>query len=222
MKKSWLYTATALFLAILLTGAVFIGIGAGTIIKDKKYVETAESTVALLSTVRQPDGSRKQVLYYTAEGKEYEPEYTFSEKDGDYVGKDIRVYYTKGSPEKIFIETAVKYYVFTFAGLAAVLVSAIVLGAVWIPIAVRKYIINNGKQELVRIEKIVDVIGGKKILCDSTKIRGRKAKPYRSKTVKKELSKKIINSAVTVYYLPNNKNFYYIDTDTIKTEDNAK
>ena len=43
MKKSKLYTATAIFLAIFLAGAVFIGIGAGTIIKDKKYVETAES-----------------------------------------------------------------------------------------------------------------------------------------------------------------------------------
>ncbi len=221
MKKSKLYTVTAIFLAIFLIGAVFIGIGAGTIIKDKKYVETAESVLALMSSVKQSDGSRKYTLYYNAEGKTFEPDYDFNEEE-DYIGKDIRVYYTKGSPDKIFIETDEKYYVFTFAGIAAALVSAVVLGTVWIPIYVRKYIIKNGRTELVKIEKIVDVIGGERIICDSKKIRGRKAEPYRSKTIKQKLSKEIINSAVTVYYLPKHKNFYYIDTDTIKTGDSAK
>lgn len=222
MKKSKLITVTAIFLAIFLTGAVFVGIGAGTIVKDKKYTETAESVVALMSSVRRTDGSRKYTLYYNAEGQTFEPDYDFNEKDGDYIGKDIRVYYTKGSPDKIFIETDEKYYVFTFAGIAAILASAIALGAVWIPEETRKYIIKNGKTELVRIEKIVDVIGGEKILCDSKKIRGRNAEPYRSKTIKQKLPKDIINSAVKVYYLPKHKNFYYIDTDTIKTGDSTK
>ena len=43
MKKSKLYTVTVIFLAIFLIGAVFIGVGAGTIAKDKKYTETAEN-----------------------------------------------------------------------------------------------------------------------------------------------------------------------------------
>lgn len=221
MKKSKLYAATAIFLTVFLTGAVFMGIGAGTIAKDKKYVETAESVVAYVSSVQQPDGSRKHTLYYNAEGETFEPDYDFNEEE-DYIGKDIMVYYTKGSPDKIFIETDVKYYVFLYAGLAAVVLSAAVLGAVWVLIAVRKYIIKNGKQELIRIEKIADVIGGQKIFCDSTKIRGRKAEPYKSKTIKRKLPKEIVNTAVTVYYLPKHKNFYYIDTDTIKTGDGAK
>lgn len=222
MKKSKLITVTAIFLAIFLTGAVFVGIGAGTIIKDKKYVETAESVIALVSSVQQSDGSRKYIIWYNVDGENFELEYDYNEEKGDYIGKDIRVYFTKGSPDKIFIETDEKYYVFTFAGIAAILVSTIALGAVWIPIEIRKYIIKNGKTELVRIEKIVDVIGGKKIICDSKKIRGRNALPYKSKTIKQKLPKEIINSAITVYYLPKHKSFYYIDTDTIKTEDSAK
>lgn len=222
MKKSKLITVTAIFLAIFLAGAVFVGIGAGTIIKDKKYVETAESVIALVSSVQQSDGSRKYIIWYNVDGENFELEYDYNEEKGDYIGKDIRVYFTKGSPDKIFIETDEKYYVFTFAGIAAILASAIALGAVWIPVETRKYIIKNGKTELVRIEKIVDVIGGKKILCDSKKIRGRNAEPYKSKTIKQKLSKDIINSAVKVYYLPKHKNFYYIDTDTIKTGDSTK
>lgn len=221
MKKSKLITVTAIFLAIFLTGAVFVGIGAGRIIKDKKYVETAESRLAVVSSSLQLDGSRKYILWYNVDGENFEPEYDFN-KEEDYIGKEIKLYFTKGSPDKIFIETDKKYYVFTFAGIAAILVSAIALGAVWIPVTVRNHIIKNGKTELVRIEKIVDVIGGKKILCDSKKIRGRNALPYKSKTIKQKLSKDIINSAVTVYYLPKHKNFYYIDTDTIKTGDSAK
>lgn len=222
MKKSKLITVTAIFLAIFLTGAVFVGIGAGTIVKDKKYTETSESRLALVSSVQQSDGSRKYIIWYNVDGENFELEYDYNEEKGDYIGKDIRVYFTKGSPDKIFIETDEKYYVFMFAGIAAILVSAIALGAVWIPEETRKYIIKNGKTELVRIEKIVDVIGGKKILCDSKKIRGRNAEPYKSKTIKQKLSKDIINSAVKVYYLPKHKNFYYIDTDTIKTGDSAK
>lgn len=222
MKKSKLYTVTAIFLAIFLIGAVFIGVGAGTIAKDKKYTETAENVVALVSSFKQEDGSRKYILYYNAEGQTFEPEYDYNEEKGDYIGKGIKVYFTKGSPDKIFIATDEKYYVFTFAGIAAILVSTIALGAVWVPIEIRKYIIKNGKTELVRIEKIVDVIGGKKIICDSKKIRGRNALPYKSKTIKQKLPKEIINSAITVYYLPKHKSFYYIDTDTIKTEDSAK
>lgn len=222
MKKSKLITVTAIFLAIFLAGAVFVGIGAGTIIKDKKYVETAESVIALVSSVQQSDGSRKYIIWYNVDGENFELEYDYNEEKGDYIGKDIRVYFTKGSPDKIFIETDEKYYVFTFVGIAAILASAIALGAVWIPEGTRKYIIKNGKTELVRIEKIVDVIGGKKILCDSKKIRGRNAEPYKSKTIKQKLSKDIINSAVKVYYLPKHKNFYYIDTDTIKTGESAK
>lgn len=222
MKKSKLITVTAIFLAIFLTGAVFVGIGAGTIVKDKKYTETSESRLALVSSVQQSDGSRKYIIWYNVDGENFEPEYDYNEEKGDYIGKGIKVYFTKGSPDKIFIATDEKYYVFTFAGIAAILVSTIALGSVWVPIEIRKYIIKNGKTELVRIEKIVDVIGGKKILCDSKKIRGRNAEPYRSKTIKQNLPKEIVNTAVTVYYLPKHKNFYYIDTDTIKTGDSAK
>lgn len=221
MEKIKLKAVCAVLLALILIGAVFAGIGAGTIISDKKYTKTAESVVAFVSSIKQEDGSRKYTLYYNAEGKIFEPEYDFDEEE-DYIGRDIRVYYTKGAPDKIFIETEEKFYIFLYAGLAIAVVSAVILGAVWIPVEMRKYIIKNGKTELVRIEKIVDVIGGEKILCESKKIRGRNAEPYKSKTVKQKLPKEIINSAVTVYYLPKHKSFYYVDTDTIKTGDKAK
>lgn len=221
MKKSKLYAVTAILLVILLTGAVFAGVGAGTIIKDKKHVETAESRLAVVSSSLQPDGSRKYILWYNVDGENFEPEYDFN-KEEDYIGKEIKVYFTKGYPDKIFIETDEKYSVFLYAGLAVVVLSALILGALWIPEETRKYIIKNGKTDLVRIEKIVDVIGGEKILCESKKIRGRNAEPYKSKTIKQKLPKEIINTAVTVYYLPKHKNLYYIDTDTIKGRNGTK
>lgn len=221
MKKSKLITVTAIFLAIFLTGAVFIGVGAGTIIKDKKYIKTAESANALVSSVQQTDGSRKYILWYNVDGENFEPEYDYNEEE-DYIGKDVKVYFTKGAPDKIFIETDEKYSVFLYAGLVLAVISAVALGAVQIPFNLRKYIIKNGKSELVRIEKVVDVIGGKKILCESKKIRGRKAEPYKSRTIKQELPKEIVNTAVTVYYLPKHKNLYYIDTETVKGRDSAK
>lgn len=220
MKKSKLKAVTAVLLAFLLIGAVFIGIGAGTIIKDKKYTETAESTVALVSSVMLPDGSRHYILWYNVDGENFNPEYV--RKEDDYIGKDIRVYYTKGAPEKIFIETEKVYYTLRDIGIALAAVSFVILCALWIPVKIRDYIIKNGKHELVRIEKIVDVIGGRKILCESKKIRGRNAPPYKSKTLRVKLPKEIINTAVTVYYLPKYKNFYYIDTKTIKMRDGAK
>lgn len=220
MKKSKLKAVTAVLLAFLLVGAVFIGIGGGTIIRDKKYTETAESTIALVSSVVLPNGSRKYVIWYNIDGENFEPEY--ERKEGDYIGKDIRVYYTKGAPEKIFIETEKVYYTLRDIGIALAAVSLIILGALWIPVKIRDYIIKNGKTELVRIEEIIDVIGGRKILCESKKIRGRNAPPFKSKTIKGELPKEIINTAVTVYYLPKHKSFYYIDTDTIKMKDGAK
>lgn len=220
MKKSKLKAVTAVLLAFLLIGAVFIGIGAGTIIKDKKYTETAESTVALVSSVMLPDGSRQYILWYNVDGENFNPEYL--RKEDDYIGKDIRVYYTKGAPEKIFIETEKVYYTLRDIGIALAAVSFVILCALWIPVKIRDYIIKNGKHELVRIEKIVDVIGGRKILCESKKIRGRNAPPYKSKTLRVKLPKEIINTAVTVYYLPKHKNFYYIDTKTIKMRDGAK
>lgn len=220
MKKNKLKAVTAVLSVLMLIGAVFAGIGAGTIIKDKKYTESAESAEALVSSVQLPDGSRKYILWYNFDGENFQPEYEYGEDD--YIGKGIRIYFTKGSPDKIFIETAKIYYVFLYAGLALAAVSAVIFGAVWIPVKVRKYIIKNGKTELVRIEKIVDVIGGRKILCESKKIRGRNAAPYKSKTIREKLPKEIINTAVTVYYLPKHKNFYYIDTETIKMRDGAK
>lgn len=220
MKKSKLKAVTAVLLALFLIGAVFIGIGAGTIIKDEKYVKTAESTVALVSSIQLQDGSRQYILWYNVDGENFEPEYELEEDD--YIGKDIRVYYTKGAPEKIFIKTEKVYYTLRDIGIALAAVSFVILCALWIPVKIRDYIIKNGKTELVRIEKIVDVIGGRKILCESKKIRGKNAPPFKSKTIKVKLPKEIINTAVTVYYLPGHKNFYYIDTKTIKMRDDAE
>lgn len=220
MKESKLKAVTAVLLAFILIGAVFIGIGGGTIIRDKKYTETAESTVALVSSVLLPNGIRQYILWYNIDGENFEPEYEC--KEDDYIGKDIRVYYTKGAPEKIFIETEKVYYILLDIGIALAAVSLIILGALWIPVKIREYIIKNGKTELVRIEEIIDVIGGRKILCESKKIRGKNAPPFKSKTLKGKLPKEIINTAVTVYYLPKHKSFYYIDTDTIKMKDGAK
>lgn len=222
MKKSNRKAVTAVLLAFLLIGTVFIGIGAGTIIKDKKYMENAESTEAHVSSVQLPEGKMQYILWYNIDGENFYPEYDYNEDKGDYIGRSVTVYYTKGSPDKIFIATAEKYYVFAYAGLVLAVISTALLCAVWIPVEMRKYIVKNGKTELVRIEKIVDVIGGKKILCDSTKIRGRNAVPFKSRRIKGNLSKEIIYSAVTVYYLPKHKIFYYIDTKTIKMRDGAK
>lgn len=220
MKKSKLKAVTAVLLAFILIGAVLIGIGAGRIVKDKKYTETVESTVAYVSTIQLLNGSRQYVLWYTVDGEVFQPEYEF--KEGDFIGKDITVYFTKDAPDKIFIETEKVYYILLDIGITIAAVSIVLLGALWIPVKIRDYIIKNGKHELVRIEKIVDVIGGKKILCESKTIRGRNAPPFKSKTIKEKLSKEIINTAVTVYYLPKHKNFYYIDTKTIKMRDGAK
>ena len=220
MKKSKLIFVTAVLLVFVLAGSIFIGIGAGTIIKDKKYTQTAESTVALVSTILLPNGKRQYILWYNVDGENFNPEYDC--KEDDYVGKDIRVYFTKGSPEKIFIETDKAYYMLLYVGIVIAAVSAVLLGTVWIPIKTKKYIIKNGKTELVRIEKIVDVIGGRKILCDSTKIRGKNALPFKSKTLKHKLPKEIVNTAVTVYYLPKHKSFYYVDTKTIQMRDGAQ
>ncbi len=219
MKRSKLIVVAAVLLTLLLTGIVFTGIGGGTIAKDKKYIETAESTVAFVSSVKLDDGGRKYVLLYSAEGKRFEPEYDFNEDEDDYIGMDVRVYYTKGAPEKIFIETAKIYYILLYVGFALTAVAAVLLGAIYIPVAVRRYVIKNGKTELVRIEKIVDVIGGQKLLCDSKKIRGKNAPSFKSKTLHEKISKKVVNSAVTVYYLPEHKNFYYIDTNTVKKQE---
>lgn len=222
MKKSKLIAITAVLLVLLLAGIVFIGVGGGTIVKDKKYVETAESRVALISSILLEDGSRKYILWYNVDGTDYEPEYDYNEDEGDYVGKDIRVYYTKGAPEKIFIETAKIYYILLYVGIALTAAAVILLGAVHIPVAVRRYVIKNGKTELVRIEKVVDVIGGQKLLCDSTKIRGKNAPPFKSLTLREKISKKVVNSAVTVYYLPKHKSLYYIDTNTLKNQGEDK
>lgn len=222
MKKSKLIAITAVLLVLLLTGIVFTGVGGGTIVKDKKYVETAESTVALMSSIMLEDGSRKYVLWYNVDGTNYWPEYDYNEGEGDYIGKDVRVYYTKGSPEKIFIETAKIYYILLYVGIALTAAAAIMLGAVYIPVAIRRYVVKNGKTELVRIEKIVDVIGGQKLICDSTKIRGKNAPPFKSRTLHEKISKKVVNSAVTVYYLPEHKSLYYIDTNTLKSQGEDK
>ncbi|MDE5994549.1 MAG: hypothetical protein K2G60_03450 [Oscillospiraceae bacterium] len=220
MKKSKLKAVIAVLLAFILIGAVFIGIGAGIIIKDKKYTETAESTIAIVSSIQLSNGSRQYILWYNVDGENYHPEYEY--KEDDYIGKDIKIYFTKGAPEKIFIETEKVYYTLLYIGIVLAAVSAALLGALWIPVKIRAYIIKNGKTELVRIEKIVDVIGGRKILCESKKIRGKNAPSFKSKTLKRKLPKEIINTAVTVYYLPKHKNFYYIDTKTIKMRDGAK
>ena len=220
MKKTRLISVTAVLLAFILVGVILIGIGAGTIIKDKKYTKTAESTQAYVSTVKNSDGSRQYVLWYLVDGEAFTPEYIF--KEDDYIGKEIIVYFTKGVPEKIFIETEKVYYNLLYIGIALAAVSAVALGAVWIPVKKKKYIIKNGKTELVRIEKIVDVIGGRKILCDSKKIRGENAPQFKSQTLKGKIPKDIINTAVTVYYLPKHRNFYYIDTNTIQMRDGAK
>lgn len=222
MKRSKLIAITAVLLTLFLTGIVFTGVGGGTIAKDKKYVETAESTVALMSSIQLEDGSRKYILWYNVDGTNYQPEHDYNEDEGDYIGKDVRVYYTKGSPEKIFIETAQIYYILLYVGVVLTAAAAILLGAVYIPIAVRRYVIKNGKTELVRIEKVIDVIGGQKLLCDSKKIRGKNAPPFKSLTLHEKISKKVVNSAVKVYYLPEHKNFYYVDTNTLKTQGEGK
>lgn len=219
MKKK-LIAVSAILSVLLLVGVVFAAVGGIVIAKDKKYVKNAESVKALMSSV--DFESEKCVLWYLYDGQYYEYEYIFSSENDDYAGKEVTVYFTKDAPENIFIETDEIYYIFLYIGIILTVISAVLSGAVWIPIQVRKYIKKNGKAELVRIEKITDVIGGKKILCDSTKIRGRKADPFRSKTLKGRLPKEIVNTAVTVYYLPKHKNFYYIDTDTIKIKDGAK
>lgn len=220
MKKSKLKIVTAVLLVFILIGAVFIGIGAGTIIKDKIYMKNAESATALMSSIDFKNNTC--VLWFSVDGEQYEPEYVFDSEKDDYAGKEVTVYYTKGSPDKIFVETDEIYYRLLYIGIAFMLVAAVLLGAVHIPLAVRRYIVKNGKTELVRIEKIVDVIGGQKLLCDSQKIRGKNSAPYKSKTIKDRISKDVINSAVTVYYLPKHKNLYYIDTKTVKLKENTK
>lgn len=220
MKKSKLKAITAVLLAFIIIGVFFAALGAGVITRDKKYMKSAESESAFISSVQIENGERKYILWYNAEGKNYQPYYDDYNED-DYIGKEIKVYFTKGSPEKIFIKTEEKYFIFLYAGLALAAVSALILAFALVPVKVRKYIKENGKTELVRIEQAVDVIGGQKILCDSTKIRGKNAPPFKSKTIKQKLPKEIVNTTVTVYYLPKRKNFYYVDTETIKKKDGA-
>lgn len=221
MKKSKLISVTAVLLVFILAGVILIGIGAGTIIKDKKYTETAESVKAYVSSVLLPSGTRQYVLWYIYDGEAYNTEYDYNDDD-DYIGKEIVVYFTKDAPEKIFIETEKVYYILIYAGIALVAVSAVILGGLWISEKMTEYIIKNGKTETVRVAKTVDVIGGKKILCDSTKIRGKNAPPFESKTLKGKLPKDIKDTALTVYYLPKHKSFYYVDTKTIKMKGDAK
>lgn len=221
MKNKKLFFATAVLSVMLTVGIILSCIGGITINRDKKFMETAEKRIALVSTVLQKDGTRKYVLSYHVDGVDFEPDYDFNEAE-DYIGKDVKVYFSKETPESIFIETDEIYSTLLYTDLALAVSSAVILCAVHIYFALRRHIIKNGKTELVRIEEIVDVIGGQKILCESTKIRGRNAAPYKSKTIREKLPKEIINTAVTVYYLPEHKNLYYIDTDTIKMRDSAK
>ena len=221
MKKSKLISVTAVLLAFILIGVILIGIGAGTINKDKKFTETAESTKAYISTVLLQNGTRQYVLWFTYDGETYQPEYNFDD-EYDYIGKEITVYFTKDAPEKVFIETEKVYYVLLYAGLALVAVSVIILGTLWISEKTKEYIIKNGKTETVKIKKTVDVIGGRKILCDSTKIRGKNAPPFESETIRGKLPKNIKDTTLTVYYLPKHKSFYYVDTKTIKMKGDAK
>lgn len=220
MNKSKLISVTAVLLAFILACIILIGIGVGTINKDKKFTETAESTKAYVSSFKASDGSRQYVLWYIVDGETYQPEYNL--KKDDYIGLEKTVYFTKDAPEKVFVETEAVYYILLYVGIALAVVSTVALGTVWFFVEKKKYILKNGKTELVRIGKIVDVIGGRKILCDSKKIRGKNAPPFKSRTLKGKISKDIINTTVTVYYLPKHKSFYYIDTNTIKTKDGAK
>lgn len=216
MKKSKLCIVTAILSAILIVGAVLAAVGGSTIIKDRKLVKSAETRTALVTTVMLKDGSRKYVLWYNVDGVNYEIDYDFNKDNNDYVGKDITVYFTKDAPEDIFIATEKAYFVILYVGICLTVIAIILLCLIYIPICLHKYIVKNGRTELVRINEIVDVIGGQKIICDSTKIRGKNGTPYKSSRVGRKVSNDVINSAVNVYYLPDNKHFYYIDTSTIK------
>ena len=113
-------------------------------------------------------------------------------------------------------ETAKIFYVLLYVGIALILVTVTLLAIIYIPIYKRSYARKNGKTELVKINEIVDVIGGQKIICDGTKIKGRNGTPFKSTRIERNLPTYILNSAVTVYYVPKHKSFYYVDTNTIK------
>lgn len=215
MKKSKLIAVTAVLLAVVLIGTVLIAVGGGTITKDKKYMETAENTIAYVSTTLLENGDRQYVLWFNYNGESYEPYYEF-DRELDWVGEDIKVYFDADNPEEIFIKTPEIYSILIYIGVALIVISVILLATIYVPIYIQKYVIKNGKTELVKINEIVDVIGGQKIICDSTKIRGRNGAPFKSKRVERKVPTNVLNSAVTVYYLPKNKKFYYIDTNTIK------
>lgn len=220
MKNKKLLGVTVILSVMIILGIVLSCVGGITISKDKKFMETAEKRIALVSTVLQNDGTRKYILTYNVDGVEFTPAYDFNAEE-DYVGKDVKVYFSKETPENIFIETDGVYSVLLYTGIAIAVTSAVILCIIHVYFAVRRKIINDGKTELVKIVEIIDVVGGQKILCDSTKIRGRNAPPYKSGIVKRSVPTKALNSAVTVYYLPKYKKLYYVDTATIKfTEEN--
>ena len=216
MKKSKLVIVTAILLSVLVVGLALLAVGEGTILKDKKYMKTAEKQVAYITSTTNSDGEKAYYLWYSVDGKECFYDYDYDESKGDYIGKDFTVYYTKNAPEDIFIATNEAYKTVAIIGLVLSVASIILLGYIYIPLQIQKYVIKNGKTELVKINEIIDVIGGQKIVCDSTKIRGNKGKPFVSKRVGRNVPTNVLNSAVTVYYLPKNNKFYYIDTNTIK------
>lgn len=215
MKKSKLIAVTAVLLATLIVGIALSAVCGGIIIKDKKYVKTAECRTAYLSSRLNNNLEREYFIWYNVDGTNYEIDYDF-DAETNWIGEDIKVYFDKENPEDIFIETAKINFVLLYVGIALIVIAVALLAIIYIPIYIQKYVIKNGKTELVKINEIVDVIGGQKIICDSTKIRGRNGAPYKSKRVERKVPTNVLNSAVTVYYLPKNKKFYYIDTNTIK------
>ncbi len=222
MKKTKLYVVTALLLVALIVGTLLVGIGAGTINKDKKFMASAETRDAIVDTVINNEGTRKYVLWFNVDGENYYIDYDYNWDNGDYVGRDVKVYFTKDAPENIFIKTAEVYTSILYIGICLMVVSVALLLIIYIPIFKDKYVLKNGKSDLVMINEIVDVIGGQKIICDSSKIRGKTAVGFKSKRVGQKVPKELLHSAVTVYYLPKHKNIYFVDTSTIKFKGDEK
>lgn len=181
-------------------------------ISDSSYKKSTEYTEAVVSHREENGkGGYDYIVAFNAEGQHFEEVYKKANSK-TYIGETLSMYYEPGNPDNHRIISDGGYKYLLALGIIVTAFSLVIGAMVLTPVIVRNRLIKNGKWQMCKVIKIKKDGRAHRLYCDSTKLRGKNAKPFVSDAVRGQMPKNLKDTAVAVYYSEKHPGIYYVDT----------
>ncbi len=232
--KSASNVTTIVGVVFALVGVILISVGIGIFASNKKFEATAETTTAVITDIetyyKRSGGEKKRYrdvyVQYEVDGKVYDRELNYY-SSGMYTGQTIEIMYNPENPAEIRSGNSL-LMLLILCGMGVVFAAiGVPFTAISIKGGAKKRLKANGERVTGTITDVITItnvtINGShpyKAECEVIDQFTGEKYLYSSKQVMNDITY-MVGSTVDVYVDPNDKSKYYVDLESVASDEDA-